>query len=31
VSAKIRVHKPDAPIEGEFADVIVTRAKYLNR
>ncbi len=28
VFAKIRVHKPDAPIEGEFADVIVTRAKF---
>lgn len=28
--AKIRVHKPDAPIEGEFADVIVTRAKFID-
>ena len=28
VFAKIRVHKPDAPIEGEFGDVIVTRAKF---
>ena len=31
VSVKIRVHKPDAPIEGEFADVVVTRAKFMNR
>lgn len=30
VFAKIRVHKPDAPIEGEFADVIVTRAKFMD-
>ena len=30
VSATIRVHKPDAPIEGEFGDVIVTRAKFIN-
>ena len=30
VSVKIRVHKPDAPIEGEFADVVVTRAKFMN-
>ncbi len=30
VFAKIRVHKPDAPIEGEFADVIVTRAKFID-
>ena len=29
VFAKIRVHKPDAPIEGEFGDVIVTRAKFI--
>ena len=29
VFAKIRVHKPDAPIEGEFDDVIVTRAKFI--
>ena len=29
VCAKIRVHKPDAPIEGEFGDVIVTRAKFI--
>jgi dihydropteroate synthase len=29
VFAKIRVHKPDAPIEGEFGDVIVTRAKFM--
>jgi dihydropteroate synthase len=29
VVAKIRVHKPDAPIEGEFGDVIVTRAKFI--
>jgi dihydropteroate synthase len=29
VYAKIRVHKPDAPIEGEFGDVIVTRAKFI--
>ncbi len=28
VFAKIRVHKPNAPIEGEFGDVIVTRAKF---
>ena len=28
VSVTIRVHKPDAPIEGEFADVVVTRAKF---
>ena len=26
--AQIRVHKPDAPIEGEFEDVVVTRAKF---
>jgi dihydropteroate synthase len=31
VCVKIRVHKPDAPIEGEFADVVVTRAKFMNR
>jgi len=30
VFAKIRVHKPDAPIEGEFGDVIVTRAKFVD-
>lgn len=30
VFAKIRVHKPDAPIEGEFGDVIVTRAKFID-
>jgi len=29
VFAKIRIHKPDAPIEGEFDDVIVTRAKFI--
>jgi dihydropteroate synthase len=30
VFAKIRVHKPEAPIEGEFGDVIVTRAKFID-
>lgn len=29
VSAQIRVHKPDAPITGEFADVVVTRYKHV--
>ena len=28
VSAYIRVHKPDAPIEGDFADVVVSRYKH---
>jgi dihydropteroate synthase len=28
VSAHIRVHKPDAPIEGDFADVVVSRYKH---
>lgn len=28
VSAQIRVHKPDAPIIGDFSDVVVTRYKH---
>lgn len=28
VSARIRVHKPDAPIDGDFADVVVSRYKH---
>lgn len=28
VSVNVRVHKPDAPITGEFADVIVSRYKH---
>jgi dihydropteroate synthase len=28
VSARIQVHKPDAPIEGDFADVVVSRYKH---
>lgn len=28
VSVRIRVHKPDAPIEGDFADVVVSRYKH---
>ena len=28
VSAHIRVHKPDAPISGDFADVVVSRYKH---
>lgn len=29
VSAQIRVHKPDAPITGDFSDVIVSRYKHI--
>lgn len=28
VSARVQVHKPDAPIEGDFADVVVSRYKH---
>lgn len=28
VSVNVRVHKPDAPIEGDFGDVVVSRYKH---
>ena len=28
VSVKVKVHKPDAPIEGDFGDVVVSRYKH---